>query len=200
MIPAVQVWPDEFAARYRERGYWTGEALGEHVRRWAESTPDAIAVVDGERRWSYAELNSRADAIARGILAAGFVAGDRVVVQLPNIAEFLSVVYGLYRTGVLPVFALPAHRSSEITHFAQAAEARGYVIPDMHAGFDYRKLARDVRSNLPGVEHVFVVGDAEEFTSLETLAASGDPTAALPQLSASRVAFLQLSGGSTGLS
>jgi 2,3-dihydroxybenzoate-AMP ligase len=199
MIPAVQVWPEDFAARYRERGYWTGETLGEHVRRWAERTPDATAVVDGERRWSYAELNARADSIARGFLAAGFVAGDRVIVQLPNIAEFLSVVYGLYRTGILPVFALPAHRSSEITHFAQASEARGYAIADVHAGFDYRKLAREVQATVPALAQVFVVGEPEEFRSLESLAATNSDSA-LPELSASSVAFLQLSGGSTGLS
>src|SRR5205807_1265041 len=49
-------WPPEFADRYRAAGYWRGQPLGDLIADRGE----AIAVVDGERRWTYRELDERA--------------------------------------------------------------------------------------------------------------------------------------------
>lgn len=201
MIPAQQVWPPEFAARYRNAGYWRGETLGEILRARAQATPEQIAIVAGDVRWNYRELDAKADRLAAGFLKAGLRPGDRAVVQLPNIPEFLSVVFGLFRAGILPVFTLPAHRSNEITHFAKAAEAVAYFIPDTHEGFDYRHLAAQVQQAHPDLRQIFVAaGDPGQYTSLSEIEAYSDDAPALPTISPSEVAFFQLSGGSTGLS
>ncbi|MDN5842644.1 MAG: AMP-binding protein [Alcaligenaceae bacterium] len=200
-IPAIQVWPPELAERYRAAGYWRNETFGAWLRERAQQHPDRVAVVGGDQRWTYAELDQHASALAAGLLRAGLVKGDRVLVHLPNIPEFISVIFALFRVGLLPVYALPAHRIAEIEHFAKGAQARAYVGVDQHAGFDYRPLVRELQSRRPWVEHVFLVGDAQEFTPLEQLA--GHSTGADLPASAcqgSDVAFMQISGGSTGLS
>ena len=199
MTPATQIWPEEFARRYREKGYWTGETFTSFLNRRAAMHPDRIAVVDECTRWSYAELHARAETIAAGFRALGLQAGERVVVQLPNIAEFLSVIFGLFRARLIPVFALPAHRLTEIRHFAETSEASAYVISDRWDGFDYRTLARAVKADVPALGHVVVVGEAEEFVSLDGFKANAD---LLPANDAapSDVAFMQISGGTTGLS
>jgi 2,3-dihydroxybenzoate-AMP ligase len=107
-------WPDELAARYRAAGYWTGETLGGMLRRAADAHPGRLAVVCGDRRWSYAQLDERCDRLAAGLHRLGIRAHDRVVVQLPNVAEFYVVCFALFRIGALPVLALPAHRRAEI--------------------------------------------------------------------------------------
>ena len=185
-------WPAEFADRYRAAGYWLGQPLGDLISDRGED----IAVVDGSRRWTYRELDERADRMAAGYLALGIAAGDRVVVQLPNIAEFLEVVFGLFRIGALPVFALPSHRFAEIGHFCRFTGAVAYVIADQHHGFDYRTLAAQVRASAPALRHVLVAGDPGEFTALRDVPA--DPVPLTPP-AGSDVAFLQLSGGSTGV-
>ncbi len=125
------------------------------LRTRAEAHPDRVAVVDhagpgGARRaWTYAELDLRADRLAAGLAARGIGAGDKVVVQLPNVAEFLEVVFALFRVGALPVFALPAHRESEISYFCSFTGAAAYVIPDVHGGFDHRALATTVLARSP---------------------------------------------------
>ncbi len=197
MIPVQQVWPEEFATRYRAAGYWRGETFGGMLRERSLRHPDRIAIVGGEARWTYQELDQRADAVAAGVRALGLVAGDRVVVQLPNIPEFFSVVFGLFRAGVLPVFALPAHRSAEIAHFVAAAEASAYIIADRSDGFDYRTLAAQVRSQSPALRHIIVVGEPGEFLSLDEVTSLAADVGPGPQ--PSDVAFMQLSGGSTGL-
>ncbi|MFC3123729.1 (2,3-dihydroxybenzoyl)adenylate synthase [Pseudoroseomonas globiformis] len=199
MIPLRQTWPEDVARRYREKGYWRGETFSSFLRQRAAERPQAIAITDGARHWSYAELLSRAEAAAAGYLRAGLRPGDRVVVQLPNIAEFFPAVFGLFRAGMIPLYALPAHRITEIAHFARRSEAAGYIIAERHDGFDYRAQARALRTEVPALRHVFVVnGEAAEFTPLEVEA--GTPIMLPPDPPSSDVAFIQISGGSTGLS
>ncbi|MEU6061963.1 (2,3-dihydroxybenzoyl)adenylate synthase [Streptomyces sp. NPDC047097] len=196
-------WPAEFAERYRAAGHWRGETFGAMLRERAAAHPDRIAIVDpaggpdgGRRTWTYGELDRRADRLAAGLTARGIGRGDRVVVQLPNTAEFFEVVFALFRIGALPVFALPAHRESEIAYFCSFAEAVAYVIPAEHGGYDYRTLAAVVCAKAPTVRHVFVTGgDAGAFESLADLPA--EPVA-LSEPAPDALAFLQLSGGSTG--
>ncbi|MCC3779582.1 (2,3-dihydroxybenzoyl)adenylate synthase [Streptomyces sp. UNOB3_S3] len=196
-------YPAAFAERYRAKGYWRGETFGRMLRERAEAHPDRVAIVDpaGEgRRWTYGELDLRADRLAAGLLARGIGKGDRVVLQLPNVAEFFEVVFALFRIGALPVFALPAHRETEIRHFCAFTEAAAYVIADVAEGYDYRELATKVKAEVPTLKHVFVVGDPGEHTGHTALAdVPAEPVAIDDAPRPHELAFLQLSGGSTGV-
>lgn len=196
---AAPAWPAEFAEKYRAAGWWRGETFGEMLRQRAEEHPDRVAIVDpaAGSRWTYADLDRRADRLAAGFLARGIAKGDKVVVQLPNIAEFFEVVFALFRIGALPVFALPAHRESEIAYFCEFTEAVAYVIAAEHGGYDYRELAAKTRARVGTLRHVFVAqGDPGAFEALSEVAEEpvgyGGPRP-------DDLAFLQLSGGSTGV-
>ncbi|WP_260636921.1 (2,3-dihydroxybenzoyl)adenylate synthase [Streptomyces angustmyceticus] len=193
-------WPAEFAARYRAAGHWRGETLGRMLRERAAAHPDRTALVDPapERRtWTYRELDERADRLAAGFAARGIAKGDRVVVQLPNTGEFLEVVFALFRIGALPVYALPAHRATEIGYFCSFTGAVAYIVPDRHAGFDHRTLASHIKAHTPGLRHVFVAGDPGEHTALSDV--PRDPAGPLDGPEPHELAFLQLSGGTTGV-
>ncbi len=207
----VQVWPDAFAARYRAAGHWRGETFGAWLRERAEAHPDRLAVVGGEQRWTYAELDRRASALAAGFLGAGLRQGDRVLVHLPNVPDFIAVVMGLFRAGLIPVYALPAHRITEIEHFARGSGARAYVAAAAHAGFDYTALARELRDRQPRVAHVWLAAPAgataqdasvpaDPFPRLDALYATDGAAVPASVSQGQDVAFLQISGGSTGLS
>ncbi|CAI9121915.1 (2,3-dihydroxybenzoyl)adenylate synthase [Brytella acorum] len=189
-------WPAPLAATYRARGYWRGLTLDDLLRDTARRRESHLAIVDGERRWSYAELDGRVERMAAAIYRLGLAPGDRVLVQLPNIAEFAQLFFALQRCGVVPVLALPAHREHEIVHLAVLSGSRAYAIADSYQGFDYRELARKLRARVPSVNHVFVAGIAEEFTSFDALDAEPE---ILPLPDSSSVAVLLLSGGTTGL-
>lgn len=198
LIPLRQTWPPALVARYRAAGYWRGETFPGFLRDRAERYADDIAVVAGEVRMSYARVWQEAGRIGAGLLAGGLLPGDRVVVQLGNVPEFVTVVCGLMRAGLIPVYALPAHRLTEVTHVVRTAQARGYVAASSHDGFDYRTLARDLQTAVPSVQHVLIVGAPAEFTAVAAL--EGDVAQLPADPDPQSVAFLQLSGGSTGLS
>ncbi|MFC9774532.1 (2,3-dihydroxybenzoyl)adenylate synthase [Paenibacillus chitinolyticus] len=218
-------WPDEFVRKYREAGCWRGETFGGMLRERAAAHGDRTAIVGGEERVSYAELDLNADRLAAGLKGLGIRKGDRVVVQLPNVPVFFDVIFALFRLGALPVFALPLHRRSEIVHIASYSEAEAYITIDKYAGFDYRTLASEVKAEVPGLRHVLVAGNPGDHLSLEETYAHEIPAirGKLHPLQVDRskgqasdvreeqpgtpdagpapgdTAFLQLSGGSTGL-
>ncbi len=192
-----QVWPDDLAALYRRKGYWRGETFGDMLRARAAEHPDRLAVVDASHRWTYAELLARAERAAQGWLGLGLQQGERVIVQIPNVAEFFPAVFGLFLAGLVPVYALPAHRQTELAHFAARSGAKALVIVDRHEGFDYRPLAAEVQAGAPALAHVVVIGDPGPHLGFDALPDGARP---LPQVDPASVAFLQISGGSTGLS
>ncbi|WP_405386687.1 AMP-binding protein [Streptomyces sp. NBC_01102] len=200
--PDAPTWPAGFADRYRAAGYWRGETFGGVLGERAAAHPDRVAVVDPSpvrRVWTYRDLDERSARLAAGFAARGISRGDRVVLQLPNVGEFVEVAFALFRLGALPVYALPAHRETEIGYFCAFTGAVAYVIPDVHAGFDHRVLASRIRERTPGLRHVFVVGEPGEHTALSEVPLPRAP-AELPGGPAPHdLAFLQLSGGTTGV-
>lgn len=189
-------WPEEFVELYTRNGCWSGETFGQLLRARAEKYSDKTAIVSEEGQLTYRELDIRADQLAAGFIGIGIKPLDRVVVQLPNIIPIVEIIFALFRIGALPVFSLPMHRKQEVTHLVDHAEAVAYIIPDTFFGFDYRELAREIKKGSPCLQHVIVIGEAFEFQSLETLYKE---SVQLPETNPNQVAFLQLSGGSTGL-
>src|SRR4029079_11837830 len=105
------------------------------------------AVVDPGTCYSFAELDTRAYRIASALADRGVAAGDRLLLQLPNSAQFAVAFFGLLRAGAVPVMCLPGHRYAELSHFADVSGAVGLIVPDQVAGFDYRDLARGLVSD-----------------------------------------------------
>ncbi|OCC14043.1 (2,3-dihydroxybenzoyl)adenylate synthase [Streptomyces sp. PTY087I2] len=196
-------WPEAAQQRYRAAGYWKEEVFGALPATQAIERPNDIALVDGHRRWTYSALEAEVGAVYRALYRLGLRKGDRVIVQLPNCAEFVTTWFALQRLGAVPVHAMPGHRRYEISHLATVTEAVAYVIPDRHARFDHRELAIDVRAAHPSLRHVIVVGEVASdsgFTTYEELRSSKVPEAEAPRpdVAASELALLLLSGGTTG--
>jgi 2,3-dihydroxybenzoate-AMP ligase len=162
-------------------------------------------VVDVEgNRLSYAELAAEAARLAAGLHRLGIRRTDRVVVQLPNITEFLTLCFALFRIGALPVMALPPHREHEISYLVEHSEAVAYAVPDRFRGFDFLELAATIRAGAPSLEHVLVAGDAEGDGAVALADLAVDDEDALAAVdadgpSSADVALFLLSGGTTAL-
>ncbi|ODU06964.1 MAG: 2,3-dihydroxybenzoate-AMP ligase [Pseudonocardia sp. SCN 72-86] len=200
-LPGVVGFPPEFAERYRAAGHWTGETFGEMLADRARTHADRIAVVGAGQRWTYAELDTRASELACGLADAGLGPGDRVVVALLNVPEFVEVVFALFRLGALPVFALPAHRRTELAHIVDQAGACAAITGGVADGFDAAATLADIAAERPMLRLRIVVDEPDSPVPDGTLRLADVRAAVrpLPGPTASDVAFLQLSGGTTGL-
>jgi 2,3-dihydroxybenzoate-AMP ligase len=199
-------WPEEFARRYVEAGYWAGRPLGAEFCAAVDRSPDAVALVDGEVRIGYRELLARADAAAGGMAELGIRAGDRIVVQLANGWPFVVLTLACLRAGVVPVMALPGHRRTELTYLVEHAEAVAIAVPDVLREFDHQELAAELVAGSSTLRHVLVDGKAADgHVDLAGLCAPGrDPDADRRRWDAAApdpraVAVFLLSGGTTGL-
>jgi 2,3-dihydroxybenzoate-AMP ligase len=183
------------------------ETLDSVLRMQARRRPDHPALIVAGHATSYGELDHAADALAGRLTGLGVAAGDRIVVQLPNSAEFVVLIFALFRLGAIPVLALPVHRQNEIDHLCRITGAVAYAIPRRHAGFEFRSLAEAVRGRNPGLRHILI---SDSNTAADSRGSVGDTfvlsdgtgtpvgNAPPPKHRAADVAMLLLSGGTTG--
>jgi 2,3-dihydroxybenzoate-AMP ligase len=152
MLDGVTPFPPEFAARYRERGYWEDRPLYAGFRDVFRRYAERVALIDADGPVTYAELEARSEHMARALLDLGFRPLDRIIVQLPNTAMFAYLYFGLQRIGAIPVLALPVHRRREITQFVEISGARALAIPAAARSFDFTEMAREVMDSHPDVD------------------------------------------------
>src|SRR5206468_6271827 len=69
------------------------------LRRSASVFPDRTAVVHGDRRYTYGQLEDRVDRLVRALRAAGLEPGDRVAFLSPNTPAMLEAHYGVPAAG-----------------------------------------------------------------------------------------------------
>lgn len=201
VLPGFTPWPADLAQRYRSQNLWAGATFGDVLAARAAAAPDRIAVLDTDNRWTYAELHHRSRSLATGLARLEIKQGDRVLVQLPNRAEFVEVIFALFELGALPVFCLPAHRAAELVPIARAAAATAMITSATHQRFDYAALAESVRAEVPSLREILLVLDEGQTApdGANDIAEFRDEPTDLTGPKSGDVAFLQLSGGSTGI-
>ncbi|MGN6190374.1 MAG: class I adenylate-forming enzyme family protein [Conexibacter sp.] len=123
--------------------------LDEDLRRAAAAAPDKEAIVAGELRMTYAELDAAASALAARLLACGVERGDRVAVLLPNGVEAAVAIYGALRAGAAFVPLNPTIKADKLAYVLDDCEAKAVVTDDTLA-----PLASEASSHAPSVREV----------------------------------------------
>jgi long-chain acyl-CoA synthetase len=100
------------------------------VAAHARERPDALALVAGDRRLTYAELDRRANRAARAFQRRGVVAGDRVAVALRNRAEFLEATLAAARLGAEVIPLSWRYKRDEVVVIVTDADARLVLAED----------------------------------------------------------------------
>ena len=93
------------------------------LRRTASAQPDRVALVDGDLRLRWAELDRRVSAVAAALLARGLAAGDRLALQLPTGADFVVLFLAALRAGLVALPVNPAYTGPEVEHVCSDAGA-----------------------------------------------------------------------------
>ncbi|MEH0971442.1 amino acid adenylation domain-containing protein [Micromonospora sp. CPCC 205546] len=110
------------------------QGLAAAVLAQARRTPDAVAVLDGGRRLSYAELDAASAAVARSLRRAGTRPGQAVAVHLPRGWRLVCVMLGILRLGatVVPLDrqSPPGRREHMLRDSAAVAVVHGPDAPD----------------------------------------------------------------------
>ena len=153
-----------------------GETIGENLERIAAAAPDALALVSRHQglRYTYAELDAAVTTVARGLMALGLQAGDRVGIWSPNNAEWVLIQYATAKAGVILVNVNPAYRTSELAYVLRQSGCRMLIAAESFKTSDYRAMVNEVRSDLPDLERVLFLGTADWEKLLEAAGSVAD--------------------------
>ena len=204
MLEGVVPFPPEFAKRYREKGYWRDKSLAEEFAEVFRQYGDRIAFLDRGKTYTYAEVDRASERLALNLLDLGLAPLDRVVVQMPNVIEFVFLYIALQKIGCIPIAALVTHRFLETSQFVRLSGATTCVVPERAGDFDFQDMVERVRAEHPSVKHGIVYGQARRgFASLSELLDQA-PRRSPDDLRRIRIdpcdpAVFQLSGGTTGI-
>jgi fatty-acyl-CoA synthase len=119
---------------------------------------EALVEVASGRRWTYAELNATVDRIARGLMALGIEAGDRVGIWAPNCAEWTIVQYATAKVGAILVTINPAYRTHELAYVLNQSGVRTLISATTFKTSDYVAMVGEVRPRCEALREVIYVG------------------------------------------
>lgn len=204
MIEGVVPFPPEYAARYRVRGYWRDRSLRDEFADVFKKFSPRVFVVDGDRQYTYAEVDRLSDRLALNLLELGLRPLDAVVLTLPNVAEFIILYFALQKMGAIPIAAIVTHRYGEVSQFVRIAAAAACVYPESQGDFQFGPMIKRVQAESPCMKFAIVLGKAGPGEHSLTDLIAREPKLPLSELAGIKLdptdpCIYQLSGGTTGI-
>ncbi|GIG40583.1 (2,3-dihydroxybenzoyl)adenylate synthase [Cellulomonas phragmiteti] len=186
--------PRTHAEHLVKRGWRERRTLSELLRAQVRSRPEHLALVAGDVRLTYADLDLHAERCADVLRTHGVQPGDRVLLCVGNRAEHVVAFYAAVRAGAVPVLVLPTLGDADVRAVAVAAEVSAAVVVERQGRRDLRDLAVSLRA-LP---HVRAVLRPQDLDVRSTPRATPPTGSGRDDADAEDLALLTLSGGTTG--
>jgi long-chain acyl-CoA synthetase len=92
------------------------DLLHQGLERAAAGRGDRVALLAGDKGWTYRELDRAAAGVAAALAGRGVTAGRRVAVMSSNRPEFVTAVMGVSKAGGVAVLLSPAWKEAEVRH------------------------------------------------------------------------------------
>jgi len=102
--------------------------VGDSLTRTAARYPGRVALVEGDRRLTYAEFNGLVNRLAHGLAGLGYQRGDALALASGNSVEFLVTYYACAKLGVVCVPMNLGWRGDEVSYVLGHSKSRGIVI------------------------------------------------------------------------
>jgi non-ribosomal peptide synthetase component E (peptide arylation enzyme) len=147
--------------KYVRDGYWKDTILPDYWERNAERWPDKEALVDsaGTRlTWQQAVLRINRIALAL-VKVLELERDDRLMIQLPNIAEQVLVRLAIEKAGILSIPDMPTFRHNELKWIGEQIHAVGVIIPKIYRNFDHYEMIKELQVDLPYLKHIIIAGE-----------------------------------------
>ena len=137
-------------------------SVGQVLEISAAEVPDKVAVVDGERRVTYRELDTMVNALAVGLAEIGFKKGERAAIYMKNSVELMTAFYALQKLGVIAVWINCLYRRNEAEFVLKNSGARGVFIFRQWGDHHYLGDMSELKQELAGLDAIIVAGEREE--------------------------------------
>ncbi len=158
---------------------------------------DKIAVIDGERSFSFNQLDEYSNRLASGLTSIGAAKGDRVGVLAPNCVEFVIAFYGIVKAGAVVSTLNSGYREREIAHQLNDSGAEILIVHE-----SLLETLEKARADVPRLSRTIVIGtDTNGPDSFWGLVNGASPTPPDVDIDPETdLAALPYSSGTTGIS
>ena len=126
----------------------------------AHMRPATPAIVMGDRRLTYAQLNAMAGKVASALQALGLQPGDHVAVTCPNVPYFPMVYFGILKAGCVVVPLNVLLKPREIAYHLKDSDAKAYFCFEGTAELPMATWGQEAVAQVPACQH-FVVMTAD---------------------------------------
>ncbi len=126
----------------------------------AARLPDKVALVCGEQRLTYQQINHSADHLASALLDMGIKRQDRVVIFLDNSAESVISLFGILKAAAIFVMLNPTMKAKKLNYILKDSGARALIT---HA--NKARVIRDSINDAPDLKNVIWIGKATHFSN-----------------------------------
>jgi long-chain acyl-CoA synthetase len=164
----------------------------EMLAKAAANHPQSTAIVYGERRLSFAELDTAANRFAVALLEMGIAKGDRVAMLLTNTPEYVIIFFAIARIGAISVPLDVKLKYPEVVSLLSHAEPKALI-----AESGYLETIADGLEQFGFLEHVIAVGEysGDVFTSYEAVMARDRADAPCVKLSTDDIVQISYTSG-----
>lgn len=128
----------------------------------ASRDPEAVAIIDGDRRKTWRQWQAEVDALARGLQEAGVEAGDVVAVRLPNCAEFETLHIAIATIGALMMPIHLGNTGNDVLALLNRVDAAFVVLPADTQRALGPLHGRELLRAIPSLCAVLVAGEVAE--------------------------------------
>ena len=158
--------------------------------------PDRVAIAFEGKKFTFAELNERANKLADALAKLGIQKGDRLAILQVNCNQYIEAYFATAKLGGIYVPLNFRAKQDELTHMLSNAEASILFV-----GERYFDLANSMRPNLPSIKHyISIDGKTEGMLSYQELLASGSPEEKIfVEINDDDPTVLMYTAGTTGL-
>jgi acyl-CoA synthetase (AMP-forming)/AMP-acid ligase II len=168
--------------------------VGSLLTNAAQSAPERVAIVYGDLRRTYREMNARANRLASALRRARLETGDRVAILQRNGPELLESLFGIFKAGLTAVPINARLHPKEFSYIIADAGAKAVIFTD-----DFTAGLEVVRADLPEVTTLVSIGRVPQWAiAYEAFVDTGNPAQADVDCDRADVAWLFYTSGTTG--
>jgi long-chain acyl-CoA synthetase len=140
----------------------------------ARNHPERAAVVLGEQRLTYAQVDAGANQVANLLVARGIRPGDKVALTCPNLPYFPIVYYGILKAGAVVVPLNVLLKGREIAYHLNDSDAKAYFCFEGTAELPMGAEGRAGFAEVDKAGHFFLItaDPAKQVEGVETLGAA----------------------------
>jgi 2-aminobenzoate-CoA ligase len=195
-LPAPDLWPERVYTLPELRYSTTLNVAAELLDRNAEGDrPTRPAIVAGERTITYAELAGQVNRLCHGLRGLGLDRGDRVLLRMPNVPEFIVSWLACQKLGIVTVGTMPMLRARELAYIAADAGTRAAIVWG-----ELRDELEQAQGQAPDLKQLIVAGDARpgDVTLASLMTGHGERFTAA-ETDRDEMAVIAYTSGSTGV-